>query len=99
MGVPADTDEITPEWLAAVLHQAGALDQARVTSIQSAPIGHLGFTGQIRRLQIGYDRREPGAPSSLVAKFSATHPEARAVVHSIGFYEREIGRASCRERV
>jgi hypothetical protein len=26
-----------------------------------------------------------------VAKFSATHPELRAAVHSMGFYEREIG--------
>ena len=91
MGVPADTDEITQEWLTAALHQAGALDQARVTSIQSAPIGQLGFTGQIRRLQISYDKPEPCAPRSLVAKFSATHPEARAAVHSLGFYEREIG--------
>ena len=91
MGVPADTDEITQEWLTAALHQAGALDQARVTSIQSAPIGQLGFTGQIRRLRISYDKPEPCAPRSLVAKFSATHPEVRAVVHSMGFYEREIG--------
>ena len=91
MGVPADTDEITQEWLTAALHQAGALDQARVTSIQPAPIGQLGFTGQIRRLQISYDKPEPCAPRSLVAKFSATHPEARAAVHSMGFYEREIG--------
>jgi hypothetical protein len=91
MGVPADTDEITQEWLAAALHQAGALDQARVTSIQSAQIGQLGFTGQIQRLQISYDKPEPCAPRSLVAKFSATHPELRATVHSMGFYEREIG--------
>jgi Uncharacterized oxidoreductase dhs-27/Ecdysteroid kinase-like family len=91
MGVPADTDEITQEWLTAALHQAGALYQARVTSIQSAPIGQLGFTGQIRRLRISYDNHEPAAPQSLVAKFSATHSEARAAVHSIGFYEREIG--------
>jgi hypothetical protein len=91
MGVPADTDEITQEWLTAALHQAGALDQARVTSIQSAPIGQLGFTGQIRRLQISYDKPEPCAPRSLVAKFSATQQEMRATVHSLGFYEREIG--------
>jgi Ecdysteroid kinase-like family len=91
MGVPADTDEITQEWLTAALHQAGALDQARVTSIQSAPVGQVGFTGQIRRLQISYDKPEPCAPRSLVAKFSATHPEGRAAVHSLGFYEREIG--------
>ena len=29
-----------------MLHEAGALDQARVTSIQSAPIGQLGFSGR-----------------------------------------------------
>ena len=28
---------------------------------------------------------------SLVAKFSATQTEARAMAHSMGFYEREIG--------
>lgn len=31
------------------------------------------------------------APSSLLAKFSAQNPENRAAVHSMGFYEREIG--------
>jgi ecdysteroid kinase len=91
MGVPADTDEITQEWLTAALHEAGALDQARVTSIQPAPIGQPGFTGQLRRLQISYDKPEPCAPRSLVAKFSTTHPELRAAAHSMGFYEREIG--------
>src|SRR6478672_3812239 len=91
MGVPADPDEITQEWLTAALQQAGALDQARVTSIQPAPIGRPGLTGQIRRLQISYDKPEPCAPRSLVAKFSATDPELRAAVHSMGFYEREIG--------
>src|SRR5215218_6648036 len=91
MGVPADADEISLEWLTAVLHQAGALDQARVTSIQPAPVGRLGFTGQIRRLQISYDKPEPCAPRSVVAKFSTTQPEVRAAVHSMGFYEREIG--------
>jgi hypothetical protein len=91
MSVRADFDEITPKWLTAVLHEAGALDQARVTSIQSAPIGRLGFFGQIPRLRISYDKLEPGAPRSLVAKFSAPNPEARAMAHSMGFYEREIG--------
>jgi hypothetical protein len=91
MSVPANSEAITPNWLTAVLHEAGALDQARVTSIESAPIGQLGFTGQIWRLQICYDKPGPGAPRSLVAKFSATNAEAREAVHSMGFYEREIG--------
>jgi hypothetical protein len=91
MSVPADSDGITPDWLTTALRDAGAIDHARVTSIQSGPVGHMGLTGQLRRLRISYDKAEPGAPSSLLAKFSALYPEIRAAVHSMGFYEREIG--------
>ena len=91
MSVPADSDGITPDWLTAALREAGAIYHARVTSIQSGPVGHMGMTGQLRRLRISYDKAEAGAPRSLLAKFSALHPEVRATVHSIGFYEREIG--------
>jgi hypothetical protein len=91
MSVPADPDALTPTWLTAVLHQAGALDHAKVTSIQTAALGQTGITGQIRRIRISYDKAEPGAPRSLVAKFSAPNPESRAMIHSMGFYEREIG--------
>ena len=51
----------------------------------------MGMTGQLYRLRISYDRVEPGAPRSLLAKFSARDREVRATVHSMGFYEREIG--------
>ena len=71
--------------------RAEAISHARVTSIQSGPVGHMGMTGQLYRLRISYDNAEPGAPSSLLAKFSAQNPEVRATVHSMGFYEREIG--------
>jgi Ecdysteroid kinase-like family len=91
MSVPADSDEISLEWLTAALHQAGAVDRAQVTSIQTAPIGQMGIGGQVRRVRISYDRAESGAPRSLVLKFSAPNPEARAMAHSMGFYEREIG--------
>jgi hypothetical protein len=47
------------------------------------------MAGQIRRLRISY--AESGAPRLLVAKFSAPNPEARAMIHSMGFDEREIG--------
>jgi hypothetical protein len=36
-------------------------------------------------------KRSRGAPRSLLAKFSALYPGIRAAVHSMGFYEREIG--------
>ena len=91
MSVPADPDGITPDWLTAALRDVGAVSYAQVMSIQSGPVGHMGMTGQLYRLRISYDRAEPGAPSSLLAKFSALYPEIRAAVHAMGFYEREIG--------
>ena len=53
MSVPADPDAITPEWLTAALRDVGALSHARVTSIQSGPVGHMGMTGLLYRLRIG----------------------------------------------
>ena len=47
MSVPADSDAITPEWLTAALRKAEAISHARVTSIQSGPVGHMGMTGQL----------------------------------------------------
>jgi hypothetical protein len=91
MSIPADSDGITPDWLTAALREAGAIDPVRGTSIQSGAVGRIGMTGQLLRLRISYDKAEPGAPRSLLAKFSALHPEVRATVHSMGFYEREIG--------
>ena len=91
MSLPADSEAITPDWLTAALREAEAISHARVTSIQSGPVGHIGMTGQLYRLRISYDKAESAAPRSLLAKFFARHPEVRATVHSIGFYEREIG--------
>jgi Ecdysteroid kinase-like family len=91
MSIRADSFEITAEWLTTALRKAGAVRQAEVTKIESAPVGHTGLAGQIYRLSMSYETAEPGAPGSLVAKFSTSHPEARATVHSMGFYEREIG--------
>ncbi len=51
------------------LLQAGAVDHAQVTSIQTGPAGQMGMAGQIRRLRISYDKAESGAPRLLVAKF------------------------------
>ena len=62
MSVPADSDGITPDWLTTVLREAGAIYHARVTSMQSGPIGHMGMTGQLHRLRLSYDEAEPGAP-------------------------------------
>jgi hypothetical protein len=49
-----------------------------------------GFTGQVLRLHLGYDRHEPGAPRSVIAKLPAGDPAVRAALHGLGLYAREV---------
>jgi hypothetical protein len=81
---------ITPDCLTSCLRADGVVTQASVASIDVLPVGFKGMTGQISQLLITYDQDEPGAPSSVVAKFSAPDPKEREMVHSLGFYEREV---------
>jgi thiamine kinase-like enzyme len=90
MEIPVDVGDITPDWLTGCLRDSRVVTQARVVSIEARPMGFKGMTGQISQLLISYDQNEPGAPSSVVAKFSAPDPNERAIVHSMGFYEREV---------
>jgi thiamine kinase-like enzyme len=90
MGFPTNLAGITPDWLTSCLRDGGVLQQARVVSIEVRPVSLKGVTGEISRLLITYDQDEAGAPSSMVAKFAASDPDVRAVVHSMGFYEREV---------
>jgi Ecdysteroid kinase-like family len=91
VNIPTHADELTGAWLTDTLRAAGALTQARVTSLDTQLLDHTkGTTGQVARLRLAYDRDEPEAPRSLIAKFSATDPQARALIHGMGFYEREV---------
>ena len=67
--IPITPGEITPRWLTAVLRSAGAIDRALVVRVEREMVGEdRGFTGAIARLRLSYDRPEPGAPASLIAK-------------------------------
>ena len=91
MDFPVQPDALTPAWLTTALRSTGALDRAEIVSVA---VGDLhpdkGMTGVLALLRLGYDVVEPGAPSTLVAKFSSPHPELRSLVHSMGFFEREV---------
>lgn len=68
--IPAIPDDLTPDWLTTVLREAGVLDEATVTSLSTTIIGQeYGFTGIVTRVTPEYDRVEPDAPASIVAKF------------------------------
>ncbi|HUS16073.1 MAG TPA: oxidoreductase family protein [Chloroflexia bacterium] len=90
MSTPPDPGSITPAWLTDTWQASGVLQQARVTAVAAQPLStEKGMTGQLFRVSLTYDSAEAEAPRSLIAKFSAPHPQARAVMHAMGFYERE----------
>jgi hypothetical protein len=91
MKSPVDPDGLTAEWLTDTLRATGALARARITSTDIDLLGkEKGLASQIARIHLGYDTEEPAAPHSLVAKFSSPDSDSRAIIHSMGFYEREV---------
>src|SRR3990172_8382812 len=88
--IPRSPEEITPEWLTSTLRDAGVISGARVTSVETESIGAgAGLFGQLARLRLAYDREEPGAPASLIAKLPTTHAGNREIGNLFQFYERE----------
>ncbi len=88
---PFKPEDLTAAWLTERLRASGAIDRAGVRSFGWAPVDpHNGMTGVLVRLSLDYDSAEPDAPTTLVAKFSQPEPEFRAMVHSMGFFEREV---------
>jgi Ecdysteroid kinase-like family len=91
MKIPFHPDDITAEWLTDALRTSGTLMHARVMALETQLLEHeKGLTGQLVRLSLGYDADETDAPRALIAKFSAPDPQARAMPHAMGFYEREV---------
>jgi aminoglycoside/choline kinase family phosphotransferase len=89
--VPAGPDGLTREWLTDALRANGALTRGRVTRVRIQQLGgEKGMTGQLARIHLDYDDGNEAAPRSLVAKFSSPDLRIRALVHSAGFYEREV---------
>jgi Phosphotransferase enzyme family len=89
--IPHRLEDICASWLTAALRAHGVLEQAAVTACAIEPIGAgLGFLGQLARLRPTYDRPEPGAPASLVAKLPTVDPGGREICRLFQFYPREI---------
>src|SRR4051794_20110021 len=89
--IPTHADGLTPDWLTGALRANGALAQGRVTVLSLEALDHeKGLTGQLVRVRLDYDLDEANAPRSLIAKFSATDPQIRALFLANGAYEREV---------
>jgi aminoglycoside/choline kinase family phosphotransferase len=67
--IPDGADDVTPEWLTAVLNETGALRGGRVAELEWERVGmEYGFTGVVIRLLLRYERATKEAPRSLIAK-------------------------------
>lgn len=90
MQLPASPDELTADWLTSVLNAQGL----GLNYIQSCDVellgGEQGMTGQLARLRVRSKDDRPGLPATLIAKFSAAEPAARALISALGHYEREV---------
>jgi hypothetical protein len=88
---PRSAAEITSDWLAGALREAGVLTRHELVSVDVRPAAAgLGFMGCHARLTLRYSGRSPGAPRSVFAKMSSVDPAVRAALHDRRFYEREV---------
>ncbi len=91
MDIPAGPAGLTADWLTDALREGGAIGAAAVASFEAAPLAEDGgHYGQLARLRLEYDPDEPGAPQSLVAKFSSAARKMRERPNTIAAYEREV---------
>lgn len=103
---PRVREEITPQWMTAVLRDCGLLAGGAVAALMAEDVGvGRGFAGQVLRLRLEFDREVAGPPSSIIAKLPSTTefaPEVlrgahEAYANEIRWYERHS--ASCPIRV
>ncbi len=82
--IPNRPDEITSGWVTQLLgvrHPGTAVDRVAVETIGG------GFLGTVARIAI--DTADPGAPTSLIAKFAHPDPATRAEVWDADIYQCE----------
>ena len=95
--IPEGPEALTPEWMTKVLRKRGVIKNAAVTTLKITPLaeaeneGIAGVVGNHAYLQLAYDIDEADAPQSLFAKFSNPDPDALAFMHSLGFFQKEVG--------
>jgi Phosphotransferase enzyme family len=74
--IPETPDDVTPEWLTAVLAEAGALRAGRVSDSRWERVGQdYGFTGLVGRVELRYEDTVGRPPSSVIVKLPMARGE------------------------
>ena len=80
-------DDVTPEWLTAVLRAGGATDEGTVVEVQSRSVG-TGQVGDSVRFTLTWDDADAG-PATVVGKFPTEDETSRATATAVRTYEVE----------
>jgi hypothetical protein len=80
-------DDVTPEWLTAVLRAAGATEHATVESVEATAVG-TGQVGDSIRFTLTWDEDGAG-PATVVGKFPTEDETSRATATAVRTYEVE----------
>jgi len=88
--IPAGPEHVTDAWLTAALRESGTLGSGEVVAHTTQLLELQGAAAIVARIALDYDRPEPDAPASLVAKFASPYEPIRALLHQIRGYEREV---------
>ncbi|MFI5307727.1 MAG: hypothetical protein ACHQ53_10265, partial [Polyangiales bacterium] len=88
--MPTSASELTSDFLSAALRSAGVLTRGRVAAFELGSVGDAGQTGEVVRVVPRYEGADEHAPRTLIAKHAAPFEQARAQMHALGLYEREI---------
>ena len=86
--VAPSLQRIEPDWLTAVLHDAGH-PEAVVERVVLEPLEVSGATTDIARLRIGYDRAGIQGPPTLIAKIRGATAVQRQMDEAMGLFARE----------
>jgi hypothetical protein len=80
-------DDVTPEWLTAVLTAAGVTDHGTVVDVRARSVG-TGQVGDSVRFTLTWDQADAG-PASVVGKFPTEDETSRATATAVRTYEVE----------
>jgi hypothetical protein len=89
--VPQKIEDLTPEWVDAVLRAAGVAMTGRVARVQATIIGvEIGFLSCTARVALTYDGERGQAPESVVVKLEPSADVYRTTERGLKAFEREI---------
>jgi len=91
VGLPAEIDDVTTEWMTEVLRTSGAIDAStRVASSEAVPFAEgVGMLSRLYRCALSYEGGDAG-PDTVIVKFPTMIPHQRAIADAFNIYEREV---------